>query len=96
LPYPIFCFRVNGKSRRKKYDFPDLALCQEVNVSDLTVSPVTWKQIAFQKVENLRTGASGEPERVVAQVMQTTLYEAKNGSVDIVTTQTGQKVNVLV
>jgi len=57
---------------------------------------VTWKQIAFQKVENLRTGASGEPERVVAQVMQTTLYEAKNGSVDIVTTQTGQKVNVLV
>ena len=69
---------------------------EEEKVSDLTVSPVTWKQIAFQKVENLRTGASGEPERVVAQVMQTTLYEAKNGSVDIVTTQTGQKVNVLV
>ena len=65
-------------------------------MSDLTVSPVSWKQIAVQKVENLRTGASGEVERVVAQVMQTTLYEAKNGSVDIVTTQTGHKVNVLV
>ena len=65
-------------------------------MSDLTVSPVTWTQIAVQKVENLRTGDSGEPERVVAEVMQTTLYEAKNGSVDVVTTQTGQKVNVLV
>jgi len=65
-------------------------------MSDLTVSPVTWTQIAVQKVENLRTGASGEVERVVGQVTETTLYEAKNGSVDIVTTQTGQKVNVLV
>ena len=65
-------------------------------MSDLTVSPVSWKQIAVQKVENLRTGASGEVERVVAQVTETTLYAAKNGSVDIVTTQTGQKVNVLV
>ena len=65
-------------------------------MSDLTVSPVTWRQIAFQKVENLRTGASGEVERVVAQVAETTLYEAKNGSVSIVTTQTGQKVNVFV
>jgi hypothetical protein len=65
-------------------------------MSDLTVSPVTWTQIAFQKVENLRTGASGEVERVVVQVQETTLYEAKNGSVDIVTTQVGQKVNVLV
>ena len=63
---------------------------------DRTVSPVTWTQIAFQKVENLRTGASGEVERVVVQVQETTLYEAKNGSVDIVTTQVGQKVNVLV
>lgn len=65
-------------------------------MSDLTVSPVTWTQIAFQKVENLRTGAFGEVERVVVQVQETTLYEAKNGSVDIVTTQVGQKVNVLV
>ena len=65
-------------------------------MSDLTVSPVTWTQIAFQKVENLRTGASSEVERVVVQVQETTLYEAKNGSVDIVTTQVGQKVNVLV
>jgi len=65
-------------------------------MSDLTVSPVTWTQIAFQKVENLRTGASGEVERVVVQVQETTLYEAKNGSVDIVTAQVGQKVNVLV
>ena len=65
-------------------------------MSDLTVSPVTWTQIAVQKVENLRTGASGEVERVVVQVQETTLYEAKNGSVNIVTTQTGQKVNVLV
>ena len=65
-------------------------------MSDLTVSPVTWTQIAFQKVENLRTGASGEVERVVVQVQETTLYEAKNGSVDIITTQVGQKVNVLV
>ena len=69
---------------------------EEEKVSDLTVSPVTWRQIAFHKVENLRTGASGEVERVVAQVMQTTLYAAKNGSVDVVTKQTGQKVNVLV
>lgn len=65
-------------------------------MSDLTVSPVTWKQVAFQKVQNLRTGASGEPHRVVAEVMQTTLYAAKNGSVEIVSIQTGQKVNVLV
>ena len=65
-------------------------------MSDLTVSPVTWTQIAFQKVENLRTGAFGDVERVVVQVQETTLYEAKNGSVDIVTTQVGQKVNVLV
>ena len=65
-------------------------------MSDLTVSPVTWTQIAFQKVENLRTGAFGEVERVVVQGQETTLYEAKNGSVHIVTTQVGQKVNVLV
>ncbi len=63
---------------------------------EINTNPVTWTQIAFQKVENLRTGASGEVERVVAQVTETTLYAAKNGSVDIVTTQTGQKVNVLV
>lgn len=63
---------------------------------EINTNPVTWTQIAVQKVENLRTGASGEVERVVAQVTETTLYEAKNGSVDIVTTQTGQKVNVLV
>jgi hypothetical protein len=63
---------------------------------DLTVSPVTWTQIAVQKVENLRTGASGEVERVVAQVTETTLYTAKNGSVDVVTTQIGHKVNVFV
>ena len=64
-------------------------------MSDLTVSPVSWKQIAVQKVENLRTGASGELERVVAQVTQTSLYEANNGSVSIVTTQTGHKINIL-
>jgi hypothetical protein len=63
---------------------------------EINTNPVTWTQIAFQKVENLRTGASGEVERVVAQVTETTLYTAKNGSVDVVTTQTGHKVNIFV
>jgi len=65
-------------------------------MSDMSVNPVTWKQIAVQKVENLRTGASGEQERVAVEATKTTLYEAKNGSVEIVTTQTGNKVNVFV
>ena len=65
-------------------------------MSDMSVNPVTWKQIAVQKVENLRTGASGEQERVAVEATKTTLYEAKNGSVEVKSVDNVRSVNITV
>ena len=61
-----------------------------------TTPTVSWKQVAVQKQENLRTGASGVPIRETVVAVQTQLYEAKNGSVEVKSLNEVRRVNILV
>lgn len=46
---------------------------------------VSWKQIAIQKQENLRTGASGEPVRELVETATPILYTMRDGKVSVET-----------
>ncbi len=46
-------------------------------------APVTWKTVAVQRQEVLRTGGEGELIREAKEVFQPTLYIARDGRVEV-------------
>ncbi len=46
-------------------------------------APVSWKTVAVQRQEVLRTGGEGELIREARETIQPTLYTAKDGRVEV-------------
>ena len=46
-------------------------------------APVSWKTVAVQRQEVLRTGGEGELVKEAKEVIQPTLYTAKDGRVEV-------------
>lgn len=59
-------------------------------------APVTWKSVAVQKQETLRTGGEGELVREAKEVTQPTLYTAKEGRVEVQQLASSSTLNLLV
>ena len=63
---------------------------------DGSLPVVSWKQVAVQKQERLATGASGVPGKEMVVAVQTTLYEAKNGSVEVKSVDVSRRLDIRV
>lgn len=63
---------------------------------DGSMPVVSWKQVAVQKQERLATGATGVPVKEMVVAVQTSVYEAKNGSVEIKSVDNVRRVNITV
>ena len=59
-------------------------------------APVTWKTVAVQRQETLRTGGEGELVREARETIQTTLYTAKDGRVEVQQLTSSSTLNLLV
>lgn len=59
-------------------------------------APVTWKTVAVQKQETLRTGGEGELVREAIETIQPTLYTAQNGRVEVQQLASSSTLNLLV
>ena len=46
-------------------------------------APVSWKQVAVQKQEVLRTGGEGQVVRAAIETIQPTISTAKDGRVEV-------------
>jgi len=68
-----------------------------VNVGSVNESAqVSWKQIAVQKQERLRTGAEGEPIKEVVETIIPVLYTQKGNKIEATTLAPTQRVNISV
>ena len=63
---------------------------------DGSMPVVSWKQVAVQKQERLATGASGVPVKEMVVAVQTQLYEAKNGSVEVKSVDVSRRLDIRV
>jgi len=59
-------------------------------------APVTWKTVAVQRQEVLRTGGEGALVREAVETIQPTLYTAKDGRVEVQETAPVSTLNLLV
>lgn len=59
-------------------------------------APVTWKTVAVQRQEVLRTGGEGELVREAIETIQPTLYTAKDGRVEVQQLASSSTLNLLV
>tara|TARA_R110002020_G_scaffold108329_2_gene251193 strand:- start:340 stop:534 length:195 start_codon:yes stop_codon:yes gene_type:complete len=59
-------------------------------------APVTWKTVAVQRQEVLRTGGEGELVREAKEVIQPTLYIARDGRVEVQQLASSSTLNLLV
>ncbi|MCH1580794.1 MAG: hypothetical protein L7S55_08825 [Luminiphilus sp.] len=59
-------------------------------------APVTWKTVAVQRQEVLRTGGEGELVREAKEVIQPTLYTAKDGRVEVQQLASSSTLSLLV
>jgi len=57
---------------------------------------VSWKQIAVQKQERLRTGAEGEPIKEVVETIIPVLYTQKGNKIEATTLAPTQRVDISV
>jgi len=57
---------------------------------------VSWKQIAVQKQERLRTGAEGEPIKEVVETIIPVLYTQKGSKIEATTLAPTQRVDISV
>ena len=68
-----------------------------MNVGSVNESAqVSWKQIAVQKQERLRTGAEGEPIKEVVETIIPVLYTQKGNKIEATTLAPTQRVNISV
>ena len=61
-----------------------------------TAPPVSWKQVAVQKQEVLRTGGEGQLVREAVETIQPTIYTAKDGRVEVQQLASSTSLNLLV
>jgi len=66
----------------------------EINISD--TAQVSWKQVAIQKQERLRTGAEGETVREMVETVMPVLYTKEGSKVEAQPLASTQRVNVSV
>ena len=57
---------------------------------------VSWKQVAVQKQEVLRTGGEGEQVREAIETIQPTVYTAKDWRVEVQQLAASRTLNLLV
>ena len=59
-------------------------------------APVSWKTVAVQRQEVLRTGGEGELIREAKEIIQPMLYTAKEGRVEVQQMASSSTLNLLV
>ena len=59
-------------------------------------APVSWKTVAVQRQEVLRTGGEGQLIREAREIIQPTLYTAKDGRVEVQQLASSSTLNLLV
>lgn len=59
-------------------------------------APVSWKTVAVQRQEVLRTGGEGQLIREARETIQPTLYTAKDGRVEVQQLASSSTLNLLV
>ena len=59
-------------------------------------APVSWKTVAVQRQEVLRTGGEGELVKEAKETIQPTLYTAKDGRVEVQQLAPSSTLNLLV
>ena len=64
------------------------------SVSD--TAQISWKQVAVQKQERLRTGAEGETVREMVETVMPVLYTKEGSKVEAQPLASTQRVNVTV
>ena len=60
------------------------------------MSQVSWKQVAVQKQEVLRTGGDGELVREAIQTIMPTVYTMKDGRITVEKLAPTQRINISV
>jgi len=66
----------------------------EISISD--TAQISWKQIAVQKQERLRTGAEGETVREMVETVMPVLYTKEGSKVEAQPLAPTQRVNISV
>ena len=59
-------------------------------------APISWKTVAVQRQEVLRTGGEGELIREARETIQPPLYTAKDGRVEVQQLASSSTLNLLV
>ena len=59
-------------------------------------SQVSWKQVAVQKQEILRTGGDGEQIREAVETIMPTLYKMKDGMISVEQLASSKSIDLLV
>ena len=59
-------------------------------------APISWKQVAVQKQERLRTGAEGETVREAVETIIPTMYTKEGNRVEAQQLASTQRVNITV
>ena len=66
----------------------------EISIND--TAQISWKQVAVQKQERLRTGAEGETVREAVETIIPTMYTKEGNRVEAQQLASTQRVNVSV
>ena len=66
----------------------------DISIND--TAQISWKQIAVQKQERLRTGAEGETEREAVDTLIPTIYTKEGNKIEAQPLAPTQRVNVSV
>ena len=66
----------------------------EISIND--TASISWKQVAVQKQERLRTGAEGETVREAVETIIPTIYRKEGNRVEAQQLAPSQRVNISV
>ena len=66
----------------------------EININD--TAQISWKQVAVQKQERLRTGAEGDTVREAVEIIIPTIYTKEGNRVEAQQLASTQRVNISV
>jgi len=66
----------------------------EISIND--TAQISWKQVAVQKQERLRTGAEGETVRETVETIIPTIYTKEGNRVEAQQLAPSQRVNISV
>ena len=66
----------------------------EISIND--TAQISWKQVAVQKQERLRTGAEGETIKEMVETVMPVLYTKEGNKVEAQPLASTQRVNVTV